>query len=421
MAVTVVAAQSERVASRWLQLWICIIAMMAISNLQYAWTLFTIPLTENLKVPLSAVQLAFTILSLAASWLVPFGGYLVDRLGARLVVSVSGALVGLGWIGLGLADSLGALYTWSALGGLGVGAVNVACVGTALKWFPDRRGLAVGVVAGAFGFGTTLTILPINRMIASSGYQSTFITWGIIQGIVLIVAAYFMLTPPPGWKPVTATIQTKLRLSAVSYTPLQVVKTGRFWLLYVMMTLVTFGGLMVIAQFKPIAVSYGLDKTVVLWGITALGLALTIDPIVNGLTRPFWGWVSDHIGRADTMALAFTVEALAIFGLLLTVDRPIWFVVFAALTFFGWGEVFSLFPATIGDVFGPDNATANYGILYTSRGTAAIFAGWGVAKLVEIGGSWITVFWVAVACNLLAASLALFWLKPVIVRTTAQQ
>ena len=399
MAVSVVAARDEGVASRWLQLAVCIIAMMAISNLQYAWTLFTIPLTENLKVPLSAVQLAFTILSLAASWLVPFGGYLVDRLGARLVVSVSGALVGLGW----------------------VGAVNVACVGTALKWFPDRRGLAVGVVAGAFGFGTTLTILPINRMIASSGYQSTFIAWGVIQGIVLIVAAYFMLTPPPGWKPVTATIQTKLRLSAVSYTPLQVVKTGRFWLLYVMMTLVTFGGLMVIAQFKPIAVSYGLDKTIVLWGITALGLALTIDPIVNGLTRPFWGWVSDHIGRADTMALAFTVEALAIFGLLLTVDRPIWFVVFAALTFFGWGEVFSLFPATIGDVFGPDNATANYGILYTSRGTAAIFAGWGVAKLVEIGGSWITVFWVAVACDLLAASLALFWLKPVIVRTTAQQ
>ncbi len=426
MAGNVVAAQAQRVVNRWLQLVACIIAMMAIANLQYAWTLFTIPLTKSLQATLSAVQLTFTIFILVETWLVPFEGYLVDRLGARWVVSVGGLLVGLGWIGSGLTHSLGALYTWYALGGLGAGAVYGACVGTALKWFPDRRGLAAGLTAGSYGFGTALTVLPINRMIASSGYQSTFITWGIIQGIVVLVTAQFMLAPPRGWKPagweqVTAKIRAALRQSAISYTPLQMVRTGRFWLMYLMMTLVAFGGLMVTAQLKPIAVSYGLDKTVMLWGITALGLALILDRILNGLTRPFWGWVSDHIGRANTMTLAFTAEALAIFALLLLVDRPIWFVILTGLTFFGWGEIFSLFPATIGDVFGPDYATTNYGIQYTAKGTASIFAGWGAAKLVEIGGSWIPVFWVAVACDLLAAGLALFWLKRLVVKATAPQ
>lgn len=425
MAENVVTAQAQRVVNRWLQLAACVIAMMAIANLQYAWTLFTIPLTKSLQATLSAVQLTFTIFILLETWLVPFEGYLVDRLGARLIVSVGGLLVGLGWVGSGVAHSLGALYAWYALGGLGAGAVYGACVGTALKWFPDRRGLAAGLTAGAYGFGTALTVLPINRMIASSGYQAAFITWGIIQGIVVIVTAQFMLAPPRGWKPagweqIVVKIREKVRQSAVSYTPLQMVRTGRFWLMYLMMTLVAFGGLMVIAQLKPIAASYGLDKTVVLWGVTALGLALILDRILNGLTRPFWGWVSDHIGRANTMALAFTAEALAIFALLLLVERPIWFVILTGLTFFGWGEIFSLFPATVGDVFGPEYATTNYGIQYTAKGTASIFAGWGAAKLVEIGGSWIPVFWVAVACDLLAAGLALFWLKSLIVKATAQ-
>ncbi len=423
---TDVVAKDQRIVSRWWQLISCIVAMMAIANLQYAWTLFTIPLTKSLQATLSAVQITFTIFILVETWLVPFEGYLVDRVGARLVVSVGGLLVGLGWIGSGFAQSLGAIYAWYALGGVGAGAVYGACVGTALKWFPDRRGLAAGLTAGSYGFGTALTVLPINRMIASSGYQSTFITWGIIQGIVVLLAAQFMLAPPRGWKPAgweqaAARVRGRVQQSSISHTPFQMVKTGRFWLMYLMMTLVAFGGLMVTAQLKPIAVSYGLDKTVVLWGITALGLALILDRILNGVTRPFWGWVSDHIGRANTMALAFTAEALAIFALLLLVDRPIWFVILTGLTFFGWGEIFSLFPATIGDVFGPDYATTNYGIQYTAKGTASIFAGWGAAKLMEIGGSWIPVFWVAVVCDLLAAVLALVWLKPLVVRALAGQ
>jgi MFS transporter, OFA family, oxalate/formate antiporter len=311
------------------------------------------------------------------------------------------------------------------VGGVGAGAVYGASVGIALKWFPDRRGLAAGISAGSYGFGTALTVIPIQRMIDTSGYQSAFIIWGIIQGIVVLGAAQFMVAPPSGWRPAGWTQETKLTAriaqAARSYSPLQMVRTGTFWLMYFMMTLVAFGGLMVTAQLKPIAAAYGLDKYVLLWGVTALGVALMLDRILNGLTRPFWGWISDHIGRYTTMAIAFALEALAILALLQFVDRPVWFVVLSGFTFFAWGEIYSLFPAAIGDVFGPDYATTNYGIQYTAKGLASIFAGWGAARLVELAGSWIPVLWVAVGCDLLAAVLAYVCLKPLVEKTVSLQ
>jgi MFS transporter, OFA family, oxalate/formate antiporter len=419
------AQYKTRLVNRWWQLVACIVAMMAIANLQYAWTLFTIPLTKSLNAKLSAVQIAFTLFILTETWLVPFEGYLVDRLGARLVVTVGGLLVGVSWVWSGLAQTLQSLYLAYALGGIGAGAVYGACVGTALKWFPDRRGLAAGATAGAYGFGTALTVIPINRMIADSGYQHAFIVWGVIQGVIVMVTARFMLAPAPGWRPAgwtaDAGARQRLQQSSRSYTPMEMIRTGRFWLMYFMMALVAFGGLMVTAQLKPIAASYGLDKTVVLFSITALGWALMLDRILNGLTRPFWGWVSDHIGRYNTMAIAFGAEALAILALLRLVHHPIWFVILTGFTFFAWGEIFSLFPATIGDVFGSEYATTNYGIQYTAKGTASIFAGWGAAKLLEISGSWIPVFWVAVVCDLTAAILAYYWLKPMVLRALKRE
>jgi OFA family oxalate/formate antiporter-like MFS transporter len=414
------------VANRWWRLTAGVIAMMAIANLQYAWTLFTIPLTKELGVKLSAVQLTFTLFILTETWLVPFEGYLVDRIGARLIVSLGGILVGFGWIASGMVHSLTGLYIVYCIGGLGAGAVYGACVGTALKWFPDHRGLAAGATAGAYGFGTALTVLPIQYMINTSGYRSAFIIWGIVQGIVVILAAQFLVAPPSGWKPkgweqLQSRIQDIVHQSSVSFRPFQMIRTGTFWLMYLIMTLVAFGGLMVTAQLKPIATAYGLDKTIVLLGVTALGLALILDRVLNGLTRPFWGWISDHIGRYNTMAIAFGAEALAIVALLHLVDRPIWFVILTGFTFFAWGEIFSLFPAAIGDVFGPDFATTNYGIQYTAKGLASIFAGWGAAMIMEAAGSWIPVFWVAVGCDALAAVLALFALKPLVAKITHER
>jgi OFA family oxalate/formate antiporter-like MFS transporter len=305
---------------------------------------------------------------------------------------------------------------------VGCGAVYGACMGMALKWFPDHRGLAAGMTAGAYGFGTALTVIPIQRMIASSGYQTAFIFWGVIQGLVVLAIVQFVRSPDPAWKPPNWKPPPGVEkgMAHVSYTPAQMVRSGIFYLMYFMMALVAFGGLMVTAQLKPIAASYGLDKGVFWIGLSALSLALMMDRILNGLTRPWWGWVSDHIGRYNTMAIAFALEGTGIIALTQLVHRPVWFVLLTGLTFFAWGEIFSLFPASIGDIFGPKFATTNYGIQYTSKGLASIFAGWGAAALMQAYGSWIPVLWCAVVCDLSAAALAFFALKPLVARRMRQ-
>jgi len=413
-------------AARWRQLAACIIAMLAIANLQYAWTLFTTPLTQSLHVTLAAVQWAFTLFVLTQTWLVPINAYLVDRFGPRVVVTAAGVLVGVGWVGAGLAKSLLTLYVAYAIGGIGAGAVYGATIGIAMKWFPDRRGLCVGAVAGSYGFGTALTVLPISHMIGTSGYQSAFITWGAIQGVVVMIAAQFLRMPPAGWLPVNwetikTRVQRKVQQSLRDYTTREMLQSGSFYLLYLMMTLVTFSGLMVTAQLRPIAENYGFDKYVLFSGMTVLNLTLLLNQVLNGSARPFFGWVSDHLGRYDTMAIVFILEAVAITALTLLVDHPVWFVILSGLMFFAWGDIYSLFPSAIADIFGGKYATTNYGIQYTSKGVGSILAGPCAAWLMAATGSWIPVFWAAVACNVTAAALALLWLKPRVTRLVKQQ
>ena len=416
------AIHPSRIPNRWVQLAAGVIAMMAIANLQYAWTLFSKPLQAHFNVKLSVIQLTFTIFIALETWLVPFEGYLVDRIGPRLMLGIGGLLVGVGWVGSGYAESVMALYVWYGIGGIGAGFVYGGTIGNALKWFPDHRGLCVGMTAGAYGIGTALSVAPVSNMIKSAGYQHTFVVWGIIQGAVVLVAALFLAKPPMGWAPAgwaekERQIKASINTSNVDCTPLEMVKTGSFWMIYFMMTLVAFGGLVVTAQLNPMAVSYKVDKVVVAFGMTALVLAIEVDRILNGLTRPFWGWVSDHIGRENTMFIAFTAEALAVFALLQLIHRPIMFILLSGLCFFAWGEIFSLFPAITGDLFGRKWATTNYGIVYTSKGLASFFAGVGAAWLFEKTGSWTKVFWIMIACDLVAAFLALLWLKPVARRT----
>jgi OFA family oxalate/formate antiporter-like MFS transporter len=400
--------------------------MLAIANLQYAWTLFTTPLTQSLHATLAAVQWAFTFFVLTQTWLVPINAYLVDRFGARVVVSVAGLLVGAGWIGAGLADSLLQLYVAYGIGGIGAGAVYGATIGLAMKWFPDRRGLCVGAVAGSYGFGTALTVLPISHMIGTSGYRSAFITWGAIQGLVVLVAAQFLRMPPAGWLPagweaIKAKVQRKVQQSSRDYTPREMLRSGPFYLLYLMMTLVTFSGLMVTAQLRPIAETYGFDKHILFGAVTVLNLTLLLNQVLNGSARPFFGWVSDQLGRYDTMAMVFILEAAAITALTLLVAHPVWFVALSGLMFFAWGDIYSLFPAAIADIFGSKYATTNYGIQYTSKGVGSILAGPVAAYLMMASGSWLPVFWAAVVCNVAAAALAVLWLKPRVTRLVKQQ
>src|ERR1700739_1792083 len=398
----------SRIVNRWVQLIAGIIAMMAIANLQYAWTLFTKPIQAHLHVSLVAVQWTFTLFILLETWLVPFEGYLVDIIGPRLMLGAGSILVALGWVGSGYAETITQLYIWYALGGIGAGIVYGGSIGNALKWFPDHRGLCGGLTAGAYGIGTASTITPVANMLKISGYQHTFVVWGIIQGVVVLACALFLARPPIGWTPPNwtekaAKIKAKINTSTANLTPFQMLRQPSFYVIYLMMTMLAFGGLVVTAQLNPMASSYHVDNVVIAWGMTALVMAITVDRYLNGLTRPFWGWVSDHIGRENTMFIAFTLEAFAVFLLLQLISRPVWFIALSGLCFFAWGEIFSLFPSITGDLFGKTSATTNYGIVYTAQGAGAFFAGVGAAWLYEKTGSWTKVFWIMIACDLAAA------------------
>lgn len=416
----------SRIVNRWGQLVAGIFAMMAVANLQYAWTLFTKPIQSHLHVTLTEVQWTIALFIALETWLVPVEGYLVDRIGPRVMLGFGAITVALGWIGSGKAETLHSLYFWYALGGIGAGIVYGGTIGNALKWFPDRRGLCVGLTAGAYGIGTALTIAPVANMIKAYGYQHTFIVWGIIQGFVVLFSALFLALPPagwapPGWEKKEAVLRLRVTTSSVDMTPWQMLRQPSFYAVYVMMTMLAFGGIVVTVQIAPMARTYGVDKVVVWGGVTALVLAIEIDRILNGLTRPFWGWVSDHIGRENAIFISFILEALAVFGLLQLISHPIWFIVLSGLCFFAWGNIYSLFPSITADLYGKRWATTNYGIVYTAKGLATMFAAPGAAWLFEKTGSWTKVFWAMIICDVIAAFMALLWLKPLAARAVQSE
>ncbi len=399
------------VSYRWLQLVIGIVCMAMIANLQYGWTLFVNPIDAKYQWGRAAIQVAFSIFVLTETWLVPVEGYLVDRFGPRFVVLVGGLLCGVAWAMNSYADSLTFLYIAAAIGGIGAGAVYGTCVGNALKWFPDRRGLAAGLTAAGFGAGSALTVLPISAMIKSSGYEATFLYFGIGQGIIVVVLALLLAAPKKGEVPA---LSRQLPQTRHNYRPMEVLRQPVFWVMYVMFVLVAAGGLMATAQLAPIAKDFKIaDIPVSLIGITlpALTFALTIDRILNGVTRPFFGWVSDHIGREKTMLIAFMLEALGIITLSLYGSNPVVFVLLTGLVFFAWGEIYSLFPSTSADTFGTEFAAANAGMLYTAKGTASLLVPLS-SVLVSATGSWHGVFVVASIMNAVAALMAWFVLKP---------
>jgi OFA family oxalate/formate antiporter-like MFS transporter len=353
---------------------------------------------------------AFTIFVLTETWLVPVEGWLVDRFGPKIVVLVGGILVGIAWAINSVAGELWTLYLAAAIGGVGAGAVYGTCVGNALKWFPDRRGLAAGLTAAGFGAGSALTIIPIQGMIQSSGYEATFLWFGVGQGVVVVILSLLLRAPRPGVAPGSA----RLLQSARDYTPFEVLRSPIFWVLYAMFVLVGAGGLMATAQLAPIANDFQIAKVPVsLLGLTlpALTFALSIDRVLNGLTRPFFGWVSDQIGRENTMFIAFGLEAVGIWALGVFGHDPVHFVILSGIVFFAWGEIYSLFPATCTDVYGAKYATTNAGLLYTAKGTASLLVP--LANLLAVAsGGWQTVFLVAALMNAAAAIIALVVLRP---------
>ncbi|HUL57653.1 MAG TPA: oxalate/formate MFS antiporter [Anaeromyxobacteraceae bacterium] len=406
------AAPAHAPAGRWFQLVLGVLCMVMIANLQYGWTLFVGPIDQRFHWGRTAIQVAFTVFVVTETWLVPFEGWLVDRFGPRLVVLGGGLLVGLSWLINARAESLGMLYAAAAIGGTGAGAVYGTAVGNSLKWFTDRRGLAAGLTAAGFGAGSALTVAPIAALIKSSGYQEAFLRFGLGQGLAVVALALFLRAPRPGEAP-PLPLPKAVAQSARDYTPPQALRTGLFWIMYLVFVMVASGGLMVVAELAPIAKDFGVAQTpVTLAGITlpALTFALSLDRVMNGITRPFFGWVSDHLGRERTMFIAFLLEGAGILALLHFAREPAIFVVLSGLVFFAWGEIYSLFPATCADVFGRRYCTTIYGMLYTAKGTAALLVP--VAAFVSQRSGWYGVFVAAAFLNFAAAGLALFVLKP---------
>jgi OFA family oxalate/formate antiporter-like MFS transporter len=411
-------AGASPLANPWVQLIIGILCMVMVANLQYGWTLFVGPIGAKYHWSKAAIQVTFTIFVLLETWLVPIEGYLVDKFGPRWMIVIGGVLCGIAWTINSFADSLGMFYFAAAVGGIGAGAVYGTCIGNAVKWFPGRRGLAAGLTAAGFGAGSAATIIPIANMIKSAGYEQTFLTFGLLQGTVVFILGWLIMVPPPSY--IIAPSKLAPGASRHQAKPLEMLKTPVFWIMYLMFVMMAAGGLMAVAQLAPIAKDYKVaDIPVTLIGLTlpALTFALTLDRVLNGLCRPFFGWVSDQIGRENTMLIAFALEGVGILALANFGTSPVAFVLLSGLVFFAWGEIYSLFPATVTDTFGATYATTNTGLMYTAKGTASLLVPL-ASVLVAATGSWHAVFLTAATLNILAALMAIFILKPMRSRYT---
>jgi MFS transporter, OFA family, oxalate/formate antiporter len=407
-------------ANRWLQLFIGIVCMVMIANLQYGWTLFVRPMNVAHGWAVADIQIAFSLFVALETWLTPIQGWIVDRVGPkngpRLMVACGGILVGIGWIVNSFAGTLAMLYLGAALSGIGAGAVYATCVGNAVKWFPDHRGLAVGLTAAGFGAGAALTVIPIRAVIAAQGYAAAFFWFGLVQGAVVFILAWLLRGPYPGETPSAAA--SKVLQTTQSYSPQAMLATPVFWVLYIMFLLVAASGLMATAQVALIARDFHVANVVLFLGATTLTMALLVDNVANGLARPLFGWISDHIGREYTMAIAFALGGVS-YWLLGSLGTSPWaFVIFAGLIFLTWGEIYSLFPSTCTDSFGSQYATTNLSLLYTAKGVAAFLVP--LANLIKAAtGSWHMVFMVTAIMNFVVVGLALLVLRPLRSRSMA--
>jgi OFA family oxalate/formate antiporter-like MFS transporter len=400
----------------WLQLIAGIVCMAMVANLQYGWTIFVNPIDAKFHWGKVAIQYTFTLFVLFETWLVPLEAYLADRYGPRLVVMAGGVLIAAAWIIYAKAATLMMLYTGGAIGGIGTGLVYGTCVGNAVKWFQDRRGLAAGLTAAGFGAGAAITVVPLTRSLAAHGYEATLFHFALLQGIVVLIAAMILVKPPKGAalrRPNPRLVQSKIDVA-----PGHMLKSGIFWVMYVAFILVGSSGLMAAAQLAPIANGFKIAKSsVTLFGFTAPALlfALSLNNLMNGLGRPIFGSLSDYIGREYTMFITFIGGAIAMLALSRYGSNPVLFVILAALIFLSWGDIYSIFPALTSDQFGRKFASTNYGFLYTAKGCAALFVPLG-GYVAARTGNWTATLELAAGANIISALLMVFVVRPLRIR-----
>ncbi len=399
---------------RWRQLILGVVCMVMIANLQYGWTLFVLPLHAAHGWATADIQFSFAIFVALETWVTPLDGWIADSLGPkwgpRTVMGAGGAMVALGWVLNGLSTSLPMLYVGGAITGFGAGAVYATAVGNATKWFADRRGLAVGLTAAGFGAGAALTVIPIKLVLANYGVSAAFLTFGLIQGSIILVASQFIRAPYEGEAPRPNKAHA-LKQSSRSYSTGEMLRTPVFWVLYVLLLLMAAGGLMAAANMAAIAKSYGVADVVILFGAGALYIGLIFANIMNGVARPLFGAVGDKIGHTNTMALSFGLGAIAYFMMMVIGTSPWGFVLSIGLIFVCWGQIFSLFPAFCTDLFGPKYATTNLSCLYTAKGAAGFLVPI-ASYIVAVTHSWTNVLLLTAGINVIAVILVMLVLKP---------
>jgi MFS transporter, OFA family, oxalate/formate antiporter len=415
--------------NRWVQLISGIIAMILISNYQYAFTLFSPGMKQTFAgVPYAKIAAVFSAFILFETWPMPVAGYFVDKFGIRKLMTVGAIFIALGWVlGGTVAKSPFDLYIYyGVIAGTGSGIIYISSVANAVKWFPDRRGLAVGLTAAGFGGGAALTVIPIASTIHNLGWAKAMAVWGLAQGVIALIAAMILRHPPSGWIPAgwdqrAQQVRKVVVQSKVNFTWTQTLGRPEFYFLYAMFFFACAGGLIATANLSQIAKSLHVSDAKIL-GLAIIPLAVTLTSLCNAGSRILWGSVSDRLGRENTMFLTFGIEAILVYLVTKIGGNPIAFVVLFSLVFLFWGEVFSLFSASTGDVFGPKYASANYGMVYTSKGLASVFAGFGAAALAAyLGGSFAVPFYIsAVLCGI-AAVFSLFVLKPLLRNRIARE
>ena len=378
--------------------------MVMIGNLQYAWTLFAQPMVKahaQQHWQLSDVQWGFGLFIAVGTWAMPFLAPFIDKTGPRPLMALSGLLCAVGWASLGHVGNLASFYSLYSVAGVGVACVYACGVATAVKWFPDRRGTATGIITLGYGMGAAAFNPLFDHLIRTIGYGDTFLWTGISHGALILMAGLALQNPPTDYKVAAAAVKPKVRRHDLDFNSSEMLRTPQFYFLYLAMLSIGVGGLMVTAELKPVATNFKI-------GGAALTVALILTPLANGSSRILWGWVSDYLGREWTMFTAFLLQAvflLAATTLGRTGDAV--FVVLMVLVFLTWGELYALFPTVLGDLYGSKNSAGNYSFLYSAKGVAALVGSGIAATLFEKTGTWNYAFFGSAALALLSALMAL--------------
>src|SRR5215472_5443284 len=367
--------------NRWVRLWSAFVGMVMIGNLQYAWTLFAQPMVKahaQQHWQLSDVSWGFGLFIAAGTWTMPFVASYIDKAGPRIFMVLSGLLCAIGWGSLGHVGSLTSFYGLYAIAGVGVACVYACGVSTAVKWFPDRRGMASGIITAGYGMGAAAFNPLFDRLIRTIGYSDTFFWTGISHGLLILLAGLVLVNPPSGYKVAAAAVKPKVRRHDLEFNCWEMLRTPQFYFLFFAMLMIGIGGLM-------------------------------LTPLANGSSRLLWGWVSDYLGRERTMFTAFLLQAIFLLAAT-TLGRTgdVMFVALMVLVFLTWGELYVLFPAVLADFYGSKNSAQNYSFLYSAKGFASLMGSGIAATLFEKTGTWNYAFYGSAALALLAALMALF-------------